>query len=274
MSGRRLQDAATSGLSPGSRVIVAVARMLAGSLPLLLAAGCGSSGRSAVRTELVPFTPEQRAALQEARGARYRLRVGDTFAVDFQYQDEFDQHRITVLPDGQITMSGAEDLKALGLTVQELDSTLTARFARDYRNPELSVIFEEFGKSSVDVLGEVRHPGEYGIPPGVGGGVLQAIALAGGFAEGAAPAEVLILRVTEQGWLYRRCNLSHLEKSHLQDPAYLDLQPYDIVYVPRSAVGDWASFSENVLPGIGELGRLFWDVYAVTNLEKIGVINR
>lgn len=274
MSGQQLQDLAIRSPHRRPRLMAAVTRMVASSLLLLLAAGCGSSGRSAVRTELVPFTTEQRAALQEARGARYRLRVGDTIAIDFRYQDEFDQRHISVLPDGQISMTGAEGLKALGLTVQELDSTLTARFAREYRNPELSVLFEEFGKKSVDVLGEVRHPGEYDIPPGLGGGVLQAIALAGGFAEGAAPAEVLILRVTEQGWLYRRCNLSHLEKSRLQDPVYLDLQPYDVVYVPRSAMGDWASFSKTVLPGIVDLSRLFWDAYAVSHLDKIGVINR
>lgn len=236
-------------------------------------AGCASTPRAPALTELHPFTSEERAQWSAAKDARYRLRVGDMFTVDFKYQDELDQRHISILPDGRFTMAGMEDVHAAGLTVQELDSLVTAHFARDYRNAELSIVIEELGRQQVYVLGEVMDPGAYDLPK-TGAGVLQAVTLAGGFAKNAAPGHTVMIRATPEGFLYRRLDLSHLEKRGLRDMSVLDLQPYDIVYVPRSAVGDLAHFSENVLSGMLSLTGLFWDVYAVTNLDRVNIITR
>lgn len=250
----------------------AVSRWLAGAL-LLLAAGCAAGGRTPIRTEIQPFSPQDQALRAAAQGARYRLRVGDSFAVNFKYQDELDQRHVSILPDGRFTMAGLEDVKGVGLTTMELDSLVTAHFAQDYRNPELSIIMEELGERQVYVLGEVKLPGQFKLP-GTGGGVLQAVAMAGGTLANAATSQTVLIRVTPEGYLYRHCDLSHLEKNGLGDLGYMDLQANDIIYVPRSAIGDFAQFFQTILPSVLDMSRLYWDVYALNNIDKINQIVR
>lgn len=256
-----------------SKLAVRTRLALSGLSLCLLIAGCGSGGSHGVRTEVVPFSPEELALRQEAQDARYRLRVGDVLSVRFKYLTELDQHRILVLPDGRISMAGLEGQKAAGLTIDELDAAMTAHFARDYRNPELSVTVDELGPRSVYVLGEVRSPGLYTLPHG-GEGALQAVALAGGFGPGAARSETVVMRVTDEGFLYRRIDLGKPEKSGLPHLAALDLQPYDVVYVPRSPIGDLQAFSQTFLSSMLNVGSLFWDVYGVLNLDKIDRLTR
>ncbi len=246
---------------------------LTGLLLLLLMTGCAGGGRTPIRTEIQPFSPHDQALRAAAQGARYRLRVGDSFSVDFKYQDELDQHNITILPDGRFTMAGMEDVKGLGLTTMELDSLVTAHFGKDYRNPELSVIMDELGERQVYVLGEVKMPGQYKLP-GDGGGVLQAVAMAGGTLSNAATAQAVLIRVTPEGYLYRHCDLSHLEKNGLGDLGYMDLQANDIIYVPRNAIGDFAQFFQTVLPSVLDMSKLYWDIYALNNIDKIDRIVR
>jgi len=241
---------------------------------LLLVAGCGGGERPPVRTEVVPFTPEQQQQLASARDAVYRLRDGDRLAVDFKYEDGLDSTNLLVLPDGRLTLPGGIDpVPARGMSVSELDSTLTARFAEDYRNPELSVIIESLADLKVYVLGYVRIPGEVSLPEG-GMGVIQAIAAAGGFDEDAQVAETVVMRVTEEGFILRQIDLSHLEKRGFPDLLALDLQPYDVIYVPRTTLGDFAYFSDSFIGGLLNFSELFWDIYAIANIDKVDNIWR
>lgn len=240
---------------------------------LFVAAGCAAGPRAPIRTETQPFSARDQALRAAAQGARYRLRVGDTFSVDFKYQDELDQHHITLLPDGRFTMAGLEDVKGLGLTTVQLDSLITAHFASDYRNPELSVIMEELGTRQVYVLGEVKLPGEYKLPTD-GAGILQALAMAGGALPVAATSQTVLIRVTDAGYEYRHCDLSHLEKNGLGELGYLDLQANDIIYVPRTPIGDFAQFFQTVLPSVLDMSTLYWDIYAITNISKVDRIYR
>jgi polysaccharide export outer membrane protein len=241
---------------------------------ILAAAGCGSSERMPVRTEMVPFTPEQQQALQGARNAEYRLRDGDRLAVDFKYEDELDSTNLLVLPDGRLTLPGGVDpVSARGMTVTQLDSTLTSVYAVDYRDPELSVIIENLADLHVYVMGMVRSPGEVRMPSGRMG-LLQAIASAGGFDESAETSEVVVLRATPDGFLLRQLDLSHLEQYGVTEFATLDLQPYDVIYVPRSSIGDFAYFTNTFMSGLLKFTDLFWDIYAVANIDKVDNIWR
>ena len=52
-------------------------------------------------------------------------------------------------------------------------------------------------------------------------------------------------------------------------PELYDVRPYDIIYVPRSAIGDFDAFGDSVLSHLVNFSRLFWDVYAIVNIDKI-----
>lgn len=237
-------------------------------------AGCGSSGGPLVRTEVLPYTEEQAAARQEALGARYRIRAGDMLRVAFKYDEELDQDRVVVLPDGYITLAGLDaSVPVEGMTVTEVDDYLTSKFAKDLRDPVISVAVTELAALEVYVLGDVNRPGLYKLPPN-GAGVLQTIALAGGFTDDAKTSQTVIMRVGEDGFHTRIIDLSNIAEAGIQDLALLDVRPYDIVYVPRSTLGDITYLSKAVFGSLSSVTGIFWDVYAILNLDKIDRIVR
>lgn len=240
---------------------------------IALLAGCAGTGGAPTRTALLPFSGADSLAYEASRAAEYRIQIGDAFKIDFKYQDELDQARVSVLPDGKVSAVGCENVQAAGRTVAELDAALTGCLAADYLNPDLSIVMIELGVRQVYVMGEVKEPGMLRLPD-AGAGVLQAIALAGGFSPDAAKSEVLLVRITSEGYLYRIFDFAHLQKMGLSDPLVADLQPYDIVYVPRSTVGDISYFHQKVLAGALDLTSLFWEVHALFNIDKIDRILR
>ena len=261
---------------PGSPMRRDLMRSLATTCGAILAicGGCGSAGgRQPVRTELQPFSLAETELWNAARSAEYTFRIGDVFDVVFKYDKELDQKFVQVLPDGRMSISGFENVSVIGLKVSQVDSLITAAYAADYLTPDLTIIMKELGRSFVYVLGSVSKPGEYNLPE-FRGGVLQAVAAAGGFDKTASSSEVLLIRATAEGFLYRHFDLSHLEKQGLPSAEALDIRPYDIIYVPRSPIGDLAAFSDQVLGSVLQFSQLFWDVYAITNLDKIDTILR
>ena len=257
-----------AGLDDGSgRMMPAVVMLilLAGSLVM---SGCGSAPPP-IQTEMVPYTPDEQAARMAASSAVYRIRTGDRLAVDFKYEDELDSGNILVLPDGRVTLPGGVDpVLAKGRSIAELDSVITHAYAADYRNPQLSVLIESLADLNVYVLGMVRTPGQVSLPP-EGMGVLQAVARAGGFDKDAMTSETVVIRATEEGFMLRRVDLSHLEHRGIADVAFMDLQPYDIIYVPRSPTGDFSYFSNTVLRGALNITQIFWEVYAIANIDRV-----
>lgn len=255
------------------RITGAVLALALGSAVLLGLGGCGGTPPG-VETEVVPYTAEQVAAREAAREARYTLRVGDRFKVSFKYESDLDQEDVLVMPDGYVSMKGlGRTVKAVGLTVDDLDTALESAYGRDYRNPDLSVIVYEIADPEIYVLGFVKSPGLYKLPDR-GVGIIQAVAMAGGFLDDAKQSQTVLMRATEEGFLMRTFDLSSLQEAGLAELAYLDLQPYDIVYVPRSGIGDFAYVANSVFGSMLNITRFFWDIYALGNLDKINTIIR
>ena len=236
--------------------------------------GCaGSRSGSGSSAVLIPYTAEELELQAEAKGASYTMRVGDVFGVVFKYEPDLNQRNVLVLPDGKVSFPGVEGFMTAGLTIDELDDTLTGFFARDYEHPDLSIVIESLSGNQVYVFGEVTRPGLISLPTG-GTGVLQAIAMAGGLTSDASASETVVIRVGEQGYEYRRCDIDHLEKGGVASSAIMDLQPYDVIYVPQGAMGDLADFNRTVLSTVLNVSRLYWEIYAVANLDKVDRILR
>jgi len=231
-------------------------------------AGCASSGPRSVTSELQPFTPTEQQAWDNARNAEYKLRIGDVFDVYFEYYSDLDQSEVIVLPDGRISLPYIDSVSAVGLTISELDSAITANYAVDYLDPAMSIVIREFGEIMVYVLGEVNRPGLVILSP-QNSNVLHAVSSAGGFTNNASTGDVLRMRVTPDGYLYSHLDLSHLEKREFMSLALTDIQHYDIIYVPRSTIGDIEVFNNRVLGTVLSVTSLFWDIYAIANIDKV-----
>jgi len=247
---------------------------LPGLLLAVLLAGCGSGSAMPVETEIVPYSEEQLAARNEARSARYRIRVGDELRLSFKYESQMNQNNVLVLPDGHIS---AEDLsagvKAAGRTIEELDMDLTKEYGKDMRNPDLSVIMLKISDPEVYVLGEVRDPGLYKMPTN-GVGVIQAIAMAGGFTEHAKKSYTAVLRATDEGFMVRSLDLTGTEHLGFADMSFFDLKMYDVIYVPRSSLGNWAYYTKAIFGSALNISRFFWDISAIANINNLGLVNR
>ena len=212
-----------------------------------------------MRETAVAFSPAQKEVLATMESAPYRVQRGDSFSLHFIYHERLNQYDILVLPDGTANFVGLDQVAVAGLSVTELDSVLTVRYGQQYRDPDLSVVVKSIAGRQVFVMGEVRVPGMYDIPPR-GIGVLGAIALAGGFTDHAGAGSVVQVRVTPNGYVSRELDLSSLQDQNGFDVALLDLQAYDILVVPRSWVGDLAVFTEGVVSSLLSYTRLALDV--------------
>lgn len=237
-------------------------------------AGCGSGGRHPITTQIVPYTPEQLVVRDAAKDARYKLRTGDRLSVAFKYETDLDVENVLVLPDGFIALKGLSDpVRAAGQTVEDLDKILETAYGAEYRNPDLAVLVIDITAPEIYVLGAVKQPGIYKLPEH-GRGVLQAVAMAGGYTQDAKPSQTVIMRATDEGFLMRQFDLSDLAKNQITSLEVLDMEPYDIVFVPETSLSDFAHVTTLVFGSVVKISGFFWDVYALTNLGKIQTILR
>ena len=131
----------------------------------------------------------------------YRLQVGDILAVRLMLNPELNEE-VTVRPDGRISTTVAHDEMAMGRTVPQLDRALEREYAKQLKDPHLSVVVKSFAPTRIYVGGEVANPGEF-VNVGPPLTVAQALTRAGGDVR---------------------------------------LAPYDVVYVPRTGVGEVYKF--------------------------------
>jgi polysaccharide export outer membrane protein len=166
--------------------------------------------------------------------ARYRLQPSDVVEVHYRYTPEFDQ-TVTVQPDGFVDLQIVGDLKAQGLTAEELKAAVLEKASLRLREPEITLVVKEFEKPYFVVGGEVANPGKFEMRGRVT--AVQAIAMAGGFKAASARHSQVIL--------YRRVgpDLARAELLNLKaatNPSatapLAELQPGDLLVVPQNSI--------------------------------------
>lgn len=233
-------------------------------------AGCGSSHPPGlVRSSFVEFTPEQRQEIQSRGGQEYRIQEGDILKIAFSYQKDLNQEGVVVLGDGSVNLIGVDRVKVAGYTMTEVDSMLTQAYSREYIDPALSVLMQETRGRRVYVLGEVRNPGMHHVPAG-GIDMLGAISVAGGFTDDAAPEGAVLVRITDEGFLAQEVDLSNMGDVSAIGLAMVNVQAHDVVYVPRSRVGNFGYFARNVLIGLAQITRIASDITYISG-GNIGI---
>jgi protein involved in polysaccharide export with SLBB domain len=169
----------------------------------------------------------------------YIIQPGDELDIKFFYNPELNE-TVAVRPDGKISLQLIDEIQAASLQPSELDRTLTNLYSRELKKPVLTVIVRSFTGQRVYIGGEVNTPGLVTLPPGIT--PLQAVFQSGGFKETAQPAETLIIR---KGPDHRpvplRIDLAAVMNANGQG-ADFQLQPDDIVYVPKSAIAELNKF--------------------------------
>ncbi len=232
--------------------------MILGTVLLAVLGGCGGTS-DVVRSNFVEFTPEQKQEIDAGSNNEYQIQEGDVLGVAFSYQRDLNQDNVVVLHDGAINLVGVDRIEVAGLTMTEADSLVTRAYAKDYLEPNLSIIIKETQGRRVYVMGEVRNPGMHQLPVG-GIDILGAITVAGGFSDDAAKAGTVLVRVANEGYLVQEIDMSNFNSPASAGLATIQIQPYDVIYVPRSRTGDFAYFSKSILSGLVQITRIAADM--------------
>lgn len=184
----------------------------------------------------------QRPALRQ-RYPRYRIRSSDVIDLTFRFTPEFNQE-VTVQPDGYIQARGLQnDVYVLGLTVAEMTTALQKAYANILNEPEISVTLKDFDRPYFVAGGLVGKPGKYDLRGTTT--ATQAVAMAGGFADGAKNSQVVLFRkANSDDWVeVKILNLKEVLKGKKLNEDTV-LQPGDMLYVPKST---WSKI-EKFLP--------------------------
>lgn len=169
----------------------------------------------------------------------YLIQPGDQLGIMFFFNPELNA-TVSVRPDGKISLQLVDDVQAAGLEPSQLDMALTQMYARELKEPEITVIVKSFTGQRVYVGGEVVNPRLVDLTAGMT--TLQAIIDAGGFKETAKPEAVLVIRRGPD----RRPIPLQVDLKQVIDgealPEDFQLQPYDIVHVPKTWIAEANKF--------------------------------
>lgn len=134
---------------------------------------------------------------------------------------------VEVDQDGYISLPLAGKVKAVEMTVRELESELTRLWGDDYiKEPYVRVNLRE---KRFFVFGEVREPGSYELVGNIT--AMKAISMAGGFTPYAAKRTIHILRDTENGLESIEVDFSAIQRGRTED---VEIRPGDVVTVRQS----------------------------------------
>lgn len=192
------------------------------TLTLAALATLGASGCAAGRPKF-DYEAERKAT------SIYTIGAGDVLQVR-AWKNEALSQRVTVRPDGYVTLPLLGDVMAAGRSVDAVSKDVATQAAKFYtETPVVAIEVAELHSYRVYVVGEVTRPGEFSPRGPVT--VLQVLALAGGFTRFAAPDAMTIVRHDAQG--ERRIPFVYaqvVEQGDMREN--LTLQPNDVVVVP------------------------------------------
>lgn len=217
-------------LSAMLRIFLTIAAMA----PALLA-GCAAH---------LPPAPTAMAADAARPVQEYRIQPGDQLDVKFYFSPELNE-QVTVRPDGRISLQLVRDVEVAGSTPNEVTERLTELFKKSLLQPEIAVIVRTFAAYRVFVDGEVNKAGV--IPLAGNMTISQAISEAGGMRETASPSSVVLVRRVPSGKpIVAAVDVTRIFDG--TDPAQdVQLQPSDIVFVPRSTIANLNLFVDQYL---------------------------
>jgi len=137
--------------------------------------------------------------------------------------------RVSVRPDGMISLPLLNDIQAAGLTVKQLQQSLARKLKPFMDAPDVAVMVIEVKSRKFFIQGEVQEPGAY--PLNTDTTVVQAVSVAGGFTEFAKKNKFFIIR-REKG-KERRIEINYKAIVTGKDPGQnIYLRPGDTLIVP------------------------------------------
>ena len=180
---------------------------------LLTTAGCGILKRARK-----PAAPDKKD---------YVIQPKDILSISVWRHEDLTQ-AVEVNSEGMISFPLLREVKAAGLTAEELEDVIATALGKDYlQDPHVTV---HIRKKPVYVTGQVKRPGPIELQGPLT--VSEAIALAGGFTDFAAKGKVRIIRSKPSSKKIIRVNVKRIMAGKREEDILL--QPGDVVEVLQS----------------------------------------
>jgi polysaccharide export outer membrane protein len=176
-------------------------------------------------------------ATPQATRPLYTVGIGDVLTIRLREGIKLTEYDATVMSSGTIVISFIE-IKAAGRTIPEIREEAQKELGKYVRDFSVDLIPKEWREKKVFVLGEVEKPGVYNFSAGMT--TIQAVALAGGFKNTAVLSDTRIVRGNLDHPELIKVDLHKTAKG--KDAQDILLAQNDVIYVPRSAIGDWNNF--------------------------------
>jgi len=143
---------------------------------------------------IAPFhaLSQESAHAAEAFDKDYIIGVEDVMAINVWKEAELSIKDVVVRPDGKISLPLVGDLTADGLTVKQLQDTITDKLKDFITAPVVTVTITRIFSKSVSIVGQIQKPGVYTI--GSPMTVIELLARAGGPTIDAKTKKIKIFR--------------------------------------------------------------------------------
>lgn len=198
-------------------------------LPDSSADSAKAPGKDVAKATELPPTDTPASRVGNVRPDTYIIGVDDGLAINVWKEPELSRS-VPVRPDGMITLPLIGDIKAAGLTPQQLQDQITTALQKVMSDPQVSVMVASVNSLSFNIMGQVNKPGYYPITRHIT--VLDAIAMAGGFRDFAKQKKIYVLRATPDG-KQQRLKFNYKEVIKGKNMAQnIVLQPHDTLVIP------------------------------------------
>jgi protein involved in polysaccharide export with SLBB domain len=184
-----------------------------------------------------PPVASDRPELQH-RNPRYKVTRDDVLTINFPLVPEMNQ-RVTIQPDGYITLQTVGGVYIQDMTVPEVIEAVKKAYAGVLHDPIIDVDLADFQRPYFMVHGQVGKPGQYDLRHDTT--VSEAIAIAGGFLP-TAKTQVFVYHRINSGWMeVKKLKLKDLlnGKNPNEDIA---MQPGDVVFVPEKFIANFKKY--------------------------------
>lgn len=203
-------------------------------LVLVVTLACAVTGLTA-QTGVAPpaAAPAKGNAIAQTAAAplppSYVIGAADILSVLFWRDKELSADVVTVRPDGMISLPLINELKAAGLTPDQLRLKVLEAAGKFVTDPDVAVVVREIKSRNVYITGSVAKPGTYQLNNDLN--VLQLIAVGGGLLEYADAKNISVIRM--EGGLQHSFPFNYRDVIKRKHTAQnIALKPGDTVVVP------------------------------------------
>jgi polysaccharide biosynthesis/export protein len=206
--------------------LIVKAAMVACALGVFLVTGEASQQGAAPKPQAGNGPPPAPSGVPLPAG--YVIGPEDVLTVHF-WRDKDMSADVAVRPDGMISLLLVNDIRAAGLTPEELRDEVTKAASKYIDDPTVTVVVKEINSRKVFITGMVGKPGDYPLTGPTT--VMQLLSRAGGVHEFAKKKDIMIIRRENGRDVALKFNYEDVRRGrNLQQN--IELKPGDTIIVP------------------------------------------